>query len=109
MNPKKSSEKAVFYLGTAQESAQSRNVSDRWVSCLSLCTDWRQTAVATALAAHCRLPPGRMVADVQRGLCETMMATAADRFLVICRTSFAPYLQHWLYDAGLEYGVAFTT
>ena len=33
--------------------------------------------IATALAAHCRLPPGRMVADVQRGLCETMMATAA--------------------------------
>ena len=32
---------------------------------------------ATALATHCRLPPGRLIADVQRGLCENMIATAA--------------------------------
>ena len=34
--------------------------------------------IATALAAHCGLPPGQKIADVQRALCEIMVATAVD-------------------------------
>ena len=37
----------------------------------------------------------------------TVMALANDEFIVICRTSFAPYLHDWLLDAALEYGVKF--
>lgn len=37
----------------------------------------------------------------------TLMATDDNTLIVICRTSFAHYLQKWLYDAALEYGVAF--
>ena len=34
----------------------------------------------------------------------TLMAVAYDAFILICRTSFAPYVQRWLTDAALEYG-----
>ena len=34
----------------------------------------------------------------------TLMAIADDAIILICRTSFAPYLQRWLADAALEYG-----
>ena len=34
----------------------------------------------------------------------TLMAVADDAFILICRTSFAPYVQRWLADAALEYG-----
>ena len=34
----------------------------------------------------------------------TLMAVADDAFILICRTSFAPYAQRWLADAALEYG-----
>ena len=37
----------------------------------------------------------------------TIMALANDEFIVICRTSFAPYLHDWIIDAALEYGVEF--
>ena len=39
----------------------------------------------------------------------TMLAVADNELIVICRTSFAPYLHDWLLDAALEYGVKFTT
>jgi sarcosine oxidase, subunit gamma len=32
----------------------------------------------------------------------TLMALADDAFILICRTSFAPYVQRWLADAALE-------
>lgn len=35
----------------------------------------------------------------------TLIATDADSFLLICRTSFAPYMVDWLQDAALEFGV----
>lgn len=35
----------------------------------------------------------------------TLIAIDADSFLLICRTSFAPYMVDWLQDAALEYGV----
>ena len=38
----------------------------------------------------------------------TMLAVADNELIVICRTSFAPYLHDWLLDAALEYGVKFT-
>ena len=34
----------------------------------------------------------------------TLMAVAEDAFLLIGRTSIAPYVQRWLADAALEYG-----
>ena len=34
----------------------------------------------------------------------TLMAVADDAFILVCRTSFAPYVQRWLADAALEYG-----
>ena len=37
----------------------------------------------------------------------TLIAQDADRFMLICRTSFAPYVADWLMDAGREYGAAF--
>ena len=38
----------------------------------------------------------------------TMLAVTENEMIVICRTSFAPYLHDWLLDAALEYGVKFT-
>ena len=37
----------------------------------------------------------------------TIMALANDKFIVICRTSYAAYLHDWFLDAALEYGVKF--
>ena len=34
---------------------------------------------------------------------------ADDAFILICRTSFAPYVHDWLVDAALEYGYQFTS
>ena len=38
----------------------------------------------------------------------TLMALSNDTFILICRTSFAPYVHDWLVDAALEYGYQFT-
>ena len=38
----------------------------------------------------------------------TLMALPDDAFILICRTSFAPYVHDWLVDAALEYGYQFT-
>jgi sarcosine oxidase gamma subunit len=37
----------------------------------------------------------------------TMIATDENCFLLICRTSFAPYTLDWLQDAALEFGFVF--
>ena len=37
----------------------------------------------------------------------TLMALSDDAFILICRTSFAPYVHDWLVDAALEYGYQF--
>ena len=37
----------------------------------------------------------------------TLVGTDDDRFTLICRSSFAPYVVEWLMDAGMEYGAAF--
>jgi sarcosine oxidase gamma subunit len=34
----------------------------------------------------------------------TLVAMDENCFLVICRTSFAPYMVDWLQDAAMEYG-----
>jgi sarcosine oxidase subunit gamma len=39
----------------------------------------------------------------------TIIAHSDDRFWLLCRTSFAAYVQQWLCDAALEYGVHFTS
>ncbi len=38
----------------------------------------------------------------------TLMALSDNAFILICRTSFAPYVHDWLVDAALEYGYQFT-
>ncbi len=38
----------------------------------------------------------------------TLMVLSNDKFIMICRTSFAPYVHDWLIDASLEYGYQFT-
>ena len=37
------------------------------------------------------------------------MALSDDAFILICRTSFAPYVHDWLVDAALEYGCQFNS
>jgi sarcosine oxidase subunit gamma len=37
----------------------------------------------------------------------TLIAMDDDRFTMICRTSFAPYVLDWLQDAAIEYGFEF--
>jgi len=37
----------------------------------------------------------------------TLIAVDENRFTLICRTSFAPYVHDWLMDAGMEYGAEF--
>ncbi len=39
----------------------------------------------------------------------TLMALPDDAFILICRTSFAPYVHDWLVDATLEFGYQFTS
>ena len=39
----------------------------------------------------------------------TLIALSDDAFILICRTSFAPYMHDWLVDAALEYGYQFTS
>ena len=39
----------------------------------------------------------------------TLVALSNETFILICRTSFAPYIHDWLVDAALEYGYQFTT
>ena len=38
-----------------------------------------------------------------------LMALSNDTFILICRTSFAPYVHDWLVDAALEFGYQFTS
>ena len=38
----------------------------------------------------------------------TLLALSDDAFILICRTSFAPYVHDWLVDAALEYGYQFS-
>ena len=37
-----------------------------------------------------------------------LAALSDDKFILICRTSFAPYIHDWLIDAALEYGYQYT-
>ncbi len=71
-------------------------------------------AVRDVLAKGCSLDlhPSKLVA----GECaQTLLARASiilitlsdDTFILICRTSFAPYIHDWLVDAALEYGYQF--
>ena len=80
----------------------------------SLCAlTLRGPAVRQVLAKGCSLDlhPSKFAA----GDCaQTMLAHAGvtlvmqdeERFTLICRTSFAPYVADWLMDAGMEYGAA---
>ena len=72
-------------------------------------------AVRDVLAKGCSLDflPSKFGADrcaqsllAHAGI--TLMAFPDDAFILICRTSFAPYLHDWLVDAALEYGYQFT-
>ena len=73
------------------------------------------TAVRQVLAKGCAIdlhPSSFTSGDAAQTLLShaavTMLAVADNELIVICRTSFAPYLHDWLLDAALEYGVKFT-
>ena len=51
--------------------------------------------------------PGSCAQTMLAHAAVTLMATEENRFTMICRTSFAPYVHDWLLDAGMEYGVSF--
>jgi len=51
--------------------------------------------------------PGMCAQTMLSHAAVTMMAIEDNKFTIICRTSFAPYLHDWLVDAGMEYGVSF--
>ena len=73
------------------------------------------TAVRQVLAKGCAidLHPGSFTSgDAAQTLLShaavTMLAVAENELIVICRTSFAPYLHGWLLGAAVEYGVKCT-
>ena len=78
----------------------------------SLCAlSLRGPAVRAVLAKGCGLDlhpkkftTGQSAQSLLALSAVTLMAVADDAFILICRTSFAPYVQRWLADAALEYG-----
>jgi sarcosine oxidase, subunit gamma len=78
----------------------------------SLCAvSLRGPAVRAVLAKGCGLDlhpkkfaAGQSAQSLLALSAMTLMAVADDAFILICRTSFAPYVQSWLADAALEYG-----
>ena len=78
----------------------------------SLCAlDLRGAAIRKVLAKGCSLDlhPSKFTAGdcAQTMLAHagvTLIAQDENRFTLICRTSFAPYVADWLMDAGMEYG-----
>ncbi|MDB2469377.1 sarcosine oxidase subunit gamma [Alphaproteobacteria bacterium] len=78
----------------------------------SLCAlSLRGPAVRAVLAKGCGLDlhpkkftAGQSAQSLLALSAVTLMALADDAFILICRTSFAPYVQRWLADAALEYG-----
>ena len=81
----------------------------------SLCAlSLRGPAVRAVLAKGCGLDlhpkkfaAGQSAQSLLALSAVTLMAVADDAFILICRTSFAPYVQRWLADAALEYGYQF--
>ena len=78
----------------------------------SLCAlSLRGPAVRAVLAKGCGLDlhpkkftAGQSAQSLLALSAVTLMAVADDAFILICRTSFVPYVQRWLADAALEYG-----
>jgi len=89
--------------------AAATNVTD------SLCAlDIRGSAVRQVLAKGCALDlhprvftTGQSAQTYLSHAAVTLLATDANRFLLVCRTSFASYVVDWLEDAGLEFGTSF--
>ena len=74
----------------------------------------RGPALRQVLAKGCAIDlhpavftPGSCAQTMLAHAAVTLMATEENRFTMICRTSFAPYVHDWLLDAGMEYGVSF--
>ena len=86
------------------------NVSD------SLCAlSLSGTAIRNVLAKGCSLDlhpskfgAGACAQSIFSHAAVTLVALSSDKFIMICRTSFAPYVHDWLVDASLEYGYQFT-
>ena len=65
-------------------------------------------AKGCALDLHPRkFTPGQCAQTMLAHAGVTIIATDENRFLLICRTSFAPYTLDWLQDAALEFGFVF--
>ena len=70
--------------------------------------------VRAVLAKGCALDlhpgefgPGQCAQTMLAHAGVTIIATDKNCFLLICRTSFAPYMLDWLQDAALEFGFVF--
>ena len=82
----------------------------------SLCAlSLRGSAVRDVLAKGCSLDlhpsqfgSGKCAQSLLAHAGITLMGISDDAFIMICRTSFAPYVHEWLVDAALEYGYQFT-
>ena len=83
----------------------------------SLCAiSLRGPAVRDVLAKGCSLDflpskfgAGKCAQSLLAHAGITLMALSDDAFILICRTSFTPYVHDWLVDAALEYGYQFTS
>lgn len=91
--------------------AAATNVTD------SLCAlDIRGGAVRQVLAKGCTLDlhprafaTGHCAQTYLSHAAVTLLKTDVNRFVLVCRTSFASYVVDWLEDAALEFGTSFRT
>ncbi|NCF49198.1 MAG: sarcosine oxidase subunit gamma [Bacteroidetes bacterium] len=101
--------RAELMLGFDGIHAAVTNVTD------SLCAlNLRGPALRRVLAKGCALDlhpskfaAGHAAQTLLSHAAITLLAIDQDKFTLICRTSFAPYVADWLEDAALEFGVAF--
>ena len=100
--------------GTIRASFESRHVAITNITDALAAFHLKGDAVRQVLAKGCALDlhqnsfiSGDAAQTLLSHAAVTIMALADDEFIVICRTSFAPYLHDWLCDAALEYGVKY--
>jgi len=83
----------------------------------SLCVlQLRGFAVRNVLAKGCTIDlhpkqfkPGHCAQTALAKAAATILCIQNNGFLIVVRSSFAPYMLDWLLDAGIEYGAHFRT
>ena len=108
-------DKEAELAGTLESALQTQHCAVTNITDALAAFHLKGTSVRQVLAKGCAidLHPGSFTSgDAAQTLLShaavTMLAVADNELIVICRTSFAPYLHDWLLDAALEYGVKFT-